>query len=102
MTTPTTATTPVPKITALAKIKALKDQMEAFKTEAIEELNVQIVEKEQELAALRGQLAELTGVSLEAGPLTPRRKRGPNKARDEASTGGAEGEGSAQTDGKVE
>ena len=76
--------------------------MEAYKIEAIEELNAQILEKEQELTALRMQLAELTGVSLEPESLTQRRKRSPKvkdiAGKDDAPTVVAEGVASAPTD----
>ena len=102
MTTPTTAAPPAPTISALEKIKALKSQMDQYKTEAIEEIKSQISAKEQELATLRGLLAELTGVSQEPAPLAQRRKRSPNKVKDEESSTGGESMAGMLTDGKVE
>jgi len=76
--------------------------MDQYKAQAIEEINTRIVEKEQELATLRGLLAELTGVPLEPAPLAQRRKRGPNKVKEEESSPGEDGVAGVLTDGRVE
>jgi hypothetical protein len=82
MTMPTTSTAPTPKLSALEKIKALQGQMEAYKTEGIAELKALITEKEQELADLHRQLAELTGEPEDGEAPKQRRKRSPNKPKD--------------------